>query len=407
MAIKEPKTKVAYILSMAKRGIPAFTYREIEILMDSGIEISIFPLKYRPGPYMPKPEWYCYVYSTLLAMLRQPLHFLRRPVKYIKLLALSIRTRTIAEFAIAMDFAEKMRKRGIERIHCHFGDRKLFVGYYVNQLLGLPLTVTVHGYEIYKHRSPRMFKLAVAACEFVVVQSDFNAERLVTDLCIPKDKLRLVRAHGDIHNPVEERAVKLLVVAEFREKKGYDVLFEALKKLQRDDWVLWVVGEGELNVPAMASRAGIERKVRFFGMLPGNLLDILYSTCDVFVLPSKTTADGDREGIPAVLMEAMSHAKPVISTRHAGIPELVSEILVEEKDPDAFAKSIEKLIADPELRRTMGLRNREIVRSKYSKQNVVDLGERFIGQRGEQGRPAEPLINEIDGNDLMDKGDLT
>lgn len=380
MGCKKPEVRVAYILSMAKRGIPAFTYREIEVLTEEGVEVSIFPLKFRPGPYMPKSEWYCCAYNPALAVLRQPLHFLKRPRKYLELLLLAVRTGTLAEFAIAMDYAPKMKARGVERVHCHFGDRKLFVGYYVNRLLGLPLSVTVHAYEIYRNPSPRMFKLAVAACDHVIVQSEYNAERLIADLGIPSEKIRIIRAHGDLYDPEQEMAVKLLIVAEFREKKGYDVLFEALRRLGSDDWVLWVVGEGKLDVPAMAKQAGIDEKVRFFGMLPGNLLDILYSACDLFVLPSKTTADGDREGIPAVLMEAMSHAKPVISTRHAGIPELVEEILVDENDTCGLVLALDSLMADPALRQETGLRNREIVRKKYSRANVVELANILVAR---------------------------
>ena len=373
MGCNKTKAKIAYILSMAKGGISAFTYREIEILTEEGVEISIFPLKFSSGPFMPKPEWYYCPFKPVMVALRQPIHFLRNPLKYLQLLTLAIRTKTLAEFAIAMDFAPRMKARGIQRVHCHFGDRKLFVGYYVNQILGLPLSVTVHAYEIYINPSLRMFKLAIDACEHVIVQSEYNKARLINDLGISPEKIRLIRAHGDLYDSAEETAIKLLTVAEFREKKGYDVLFEALSKLDRDDWVLWVVGEGKLNVPRMAKQAGIENKVRFFGLQPGNVLDILYRSCDIFLLPSKTASNGDREGIPAVLMEAMSHAKPVISTRHAGIPELVSEILVDEKDVAALVDGINKLMSDQDLRREMGQRNREIVRQKYSRANVVEL----------------------------------
>ena len=371
------KNKIAYILTMAKRGIPAFTYREIDILIKNGFEISIFPLIYKPGPFMPNSDWYCYIYNPLLVLLRQPFYFLRWPRRYMELLGLSIRTHSLVEFIIATDYASKMHKRGIEHIHCHFGDRKLRVGYYVKRLLGLPLTVTVHAYEIYNNRCPKIFNLSIAACDWIVVQSNFNAEKLRVELGIPKEKIRLVRAHGDLYDAEVEKAVKLLIVAEFREKKGYDVLFDALAMLNRDDWILWVVGEGPDDVHGLAKRAGLENKIQFFGMLPGNLLNILYNACDIFVLPSKTAKNGDREGIPAVLMEVMSQGKPVISTKHAGIPELVSDILIEENDAKALAQAIEMLMSDPEKRREMGLRNREIVKSMYSKANVIDLGRLF------------------------------
>ena len=93
----------------------------------------------------------------------------------------------------------------------------------------------------------------------------------------------------------------------------------------------------------------------------------------MFCLPSETTASGDREGIPVSLMEAMAYGLPVIATRHAGIPELVSEILVDEGDAEALARGIEKLGRYSALRETLGRRNRELAALRFSRDNVLQL----------------------------------
>ena len=165
------------------------------------------------------------------------------------------------------------------------------------------------------------------------------------------------------------------------EKKGHKVLFEAIKMLNRDDIVICVVDERSIqaksavNVKNMAKELDIEDKIRFFGTVSDEFLQILYLSCDIFCLPSTTIYNFDstildQEGIPVVLMEAMSYGKPVITTRHAGIPELVEDILVEENDVEELAKAIE-LLAD--LRRRLGERNRKIIEERYSKKNVMKL----------------------------------
>ena len=153
---------------------------------------------------------------------------------------------------------------------------------------------------------------------------------------------------------------------------------QAIKKLNRDDIELWVVGnkvEGyaDIDLEGLAKKIGIEDKVCFFGQQTGNALRMFFNECDIFCLPSVTVEGGEGEGIPVSLMEAMSYEKPVISTIHKGIPELVKEELVKEKDVDGLVKALRKLIENSELRRKQGKKNRKIVVERYSKKNIENL----------------------------------
>lgn len=369
--------RVAYIISMVKAGVPAFTYREIDVMRSSGVEIALFPLTYRKGPYMPKPDWPVFRMTGKKLLLAQFARALSRPAKYLSLLGTALRTKSVREFAAGMYFAGEMGKWKATHIHCHFGDSKLYTGYYCAEWLKLPITVTVHAYEIHRNPNPAMLKIAIARCEKVVVQSEFNKSHVMRNFGIAEDKIALIRAHGDMSDPKRVGPFKMLMVGEFREKKGHQILLSAVKKLERKDMCLWLVGEGPLDVPAMAREMGLDDQTVFLGMVGKDLLNILYDACDIFVLPSRTAKDGDMEGIPAVLMEAMSRAKPVVSTRHAGIPELVEEILVDENDVDGLAEAISRLADDPELRRRLGERNLEIVRTRFSDSAVVELGRLF------------------------------
>lgn len=370
-------TKVAYIIGMGKGGVPGFTYREIEVLRAHGFEIALFPLTYREGPYMPADDWPVFRPNVWKLLSAQLPRFLSRPGMYVSMLATALQANSVREFALAMSFVGDMAKWGPKHIHCHFADSKFYTGYYCSRWLDLPLTVTAHAYDIHLNPNPKMLKIALGRCEKLVVQSEFNRDLVMRNFGVSEEKTVLIRAHGDMSEPGGRKPIKVLMVGEFREKKGHDVLFQAIKKLDRDDIVVWIVGEGPLDLRRMAKDAGVSDKVIFLGVLGPDLLAIVYDACDMLVQPSRTASDGDMEGIPAVLMEAMSRGKPVISTRHAGIPELVEEILIDERDSDALAEAIARLADDPDLRKKLGARNVEIVKKGFSAQAALQLGELF------------------------------
>lgn len=360
-------------MSMATSGIAAWNYREIDLLTQDGVEIYAFPLKWTEGPYMPKPEWHFHKPNARKSLAIQPIAFFSSPGLYFQLLKIALRTHTLVEFMLAWDYSRELKAQKVQHIHCHFGDRKFFTGYYCAKILGLPYSVTVHAYEILCNPNPEMFMIAAKDCKRIVVQSDFNKREVMRVFGIPEEKFSIIRAHGDMSDERMRTSVKLLMVAEFREKKGHEILFKALKKLGREDITVWIVGKGKLDVPQLAKDIGVNDQVVFLGEVGKNLINILYDACDVFVLPSRTAENGDREGIPAVLMEAMSHHKPIISTRHAGIPELVPEILCDENDVDGLAAAIATLIDNPARRIEMGERNYHIIKDQFSDAAVLEL----------------------------------
>jgi glycosyltransferase involved in cell wall biosynthesis len=113
----------------------------------------------------------------------------------------------------------------------------------------------------------------------------------------------------------------------------------------------------------------LESKVAFFGALSGTALRALYRECDVFCLPSRTDSFGDKEGFPNVIAEAMAFGKPVVSTLHAGIPEIVNEVLVPENDVEQLALALKKVCDSVEYRKELGKNNRSIVEENFSPSN--------------------------------------
>jgi colanic acid/amylovoran biosynthesis glycosyltransferase len=318
--------------------------------------------------------------------------FAKWPRKYLALLGIAFRTQTLVDFLIGFDFAWAMKSFGVTSIHCNEGLHSLNIGFYCNQILGLPLTVTIYADGLYAPPSPAMFRMALGTCAAVITVCDFNRDLLIKDFGIPADKVRVVRLHVDTNRFRPRQQVSVLIVGQFAERKGHEILLRALHALDRDDIVVWVVGgrlsgggDDYVDVAGLASQLGVAGRVVFFGNVSEEVLIAVYQACDIFCLPSRFRFV--REGTPVSLMEAMASGLPVISTRHAGIPEYVEQVLVEEDDVEGLARAIAFLADHPEIREAQGKRNREIVKARFSTRNIDDLIAVF--QEVESGVPGE------------------
>jgi glycosyltransferase involved in cell wall biosynthesis len=155
--------------------------------------------------------------------------------------------------------------------------------------------------------------------------------------------------------------VQLVTVGRAVAKKGFDVLLDALARLPADlHWRLTHVGGGE-RLAALKARAealGLQERIAWAG--PRAHRDVLaaYRASDLFVLPCRVADDGDRDGLPNVLMEAQSQGLACLSTQVSAIPELIQDgttgVLVPPDDPDALAAALAALIRDPARRRALG-----------------------------------------------------
>jgi glycosyltransferase involved in cell wall biosynthesis len=165
---------------------------------------------------------------------------------------------------------------------------------------------------------------------------------------------------------------QLVSVGRAVEKKGFDTLLEALTRLPDDLHWRWThIGTGELldDLKAQAARLGLSDKVRFLGSQAQSTVKETYLSSDLFVLPCRVAADGDRDGLPNVLVEAQSQALACISTRVSAIPELIEHgkngLLVDPDDAGALAQAIESLVRDPERRVAMGQAGERRVRGEF------------------------------------------
>lgn len=366
------RRRVAYVLSL-KGGIPSFNYREIEAVSAEGFEVHLFPTKISSGLYDPKPGWHVHRPKMTRAAASALWWLFRRPRATLRVLRESFSDRALPELGLALQYSREMARERVEHIHCHFADRKMFVAYFASALLGVPFTVTVHSHELVFYADRKVFRKALASASKIVTICDYNRDFLVREIGMPPEKVQTIRLVVPVDDLQQEKRLKVLTVAKFHDYKGYDVLVSAAWLMKDDPVVFWVVGEGPVDVRGMAGGLIGSGKVKLLGSVSEDALKIIYQACDVFCLPSKTAPSGQKEGLPVSIMEAMAFSKPVVSTLHAGIPELVDSILVREDDPEALAGAIRTYLADPALRSRDGARNREKVVRMHGPENVRGL----------------------------------
>ncbi len=272
----------------------------------------------------------------------------------------------------------------VKWLYAHFVHTPASVARYASLVTGLPWSCSAHAKDVWT--TPH-WELAekLAECRWLVTCTRANRDFLST-LSDPPERVQLLY-HGldfaRFDDPgVRDSArdgrspgapVRLLSVGRAVPKKGYDDLLHALARLPADcHWRFTHVGGGEQSksLAALATRLGLERRIEWLGALPQAEVLARYRDADLFVLPSRVTADGDRDGLPNVLMEAQSQRLACLSTRVSGIPELIDEgvtgELVGERDPAALAEAMAQLIGQPELRRRLADAGFTRVRERFS-----------------------------------------
>jgi colanic acid/amylovoran biosynthesis glycosyltransferase len=393
------------VIASLKKGLEHFIYRELEVFAAQGCRVSLFATKMQKGLYNPKEDWTLHCWTVPGVALMQFASLVRFPLRYIRLVIEAVKIGAVVDFALACDFARALKE--VDVIYATFGDHKLFIGYFCKKITGKPLAVTIHAYELYCNPNPRLFVRALAACDRIITVTEYNKEYLIGRYQVDPANIEVVRISVDLADYRPQKKFVILIAAYFAERKGHEVLFEAVKQLAREDIEVWVVGgegaEPSVDVLAMARRAGLESQVAFFGNLSGAALKAVFQACDVFCLPCRHDRSGIAEGFPTVIAEAMAFGKPVITTRHVEIPRILDEILVDENDASALAQAIARAQRSPLLLAELGKKNRIIAERLFSTRNAAKTAAVLSrlsdgGGAGEPRRQASPKLRAVGSN---------
>jgi glycosyltransferase involved in cell wall biosynthesis len=306
--------------------------------------------------------------------------FFASPVRYWRATALAAsRGRDGArDLARAGWLAAQLRRDGVEHLHTHFISKPADIAQLAALLAGIPFSISAHAKDIYRSAEHDL-RRKLRAARFTVTCTEANRAALAA--IAPEAPVHLMH-HGidrGVFHPRQRCPLPagephlLLAVGRLREKKGLDTLIDACRLLhERGRRVRCeIVGYGEQH-EALAQRiaqAGLGDHVVLAGKLAREQVLQRYARATVFVQPSRIAADGDRDGIPNVLLEAMAMGLPVVATRVSGIPEAVSDgingLLVEPDAPLALADAIERVLVYPAHAAAMGVVARRTVTEAF------------------------------------------
>ena len=285
---------------------------------------------------------------------------------------------------------------GMGQLHAHFLHTPASVARYAAAICGLDWSVSAHAKDIWTipHWEKRE-KLASAAWAATCTET---GRRHLAELAPSPGKVML-SYHGvdlDRFGAAPARAsardgsdraqpVLLLSVGRAVAKKGYDDLLAALALLPRERaWRFVHIGGGSLaeKLKREAARLGLADRIEWRGAQPHPEVLKAYREADLFVLAAKVAKDGDRDGLPNVLLEAQSQGLACIATAQPGIAELIEDgrtgLLVPPEEPGALAAALERLIRDPEARHRLGRAGEARVCRHFDMHAGIDLlAERF------------------------------
>jgi glycosyltransferase involved in cell wall biosynthesis len=339
-------------------------------------------------PWVPRALFTWYVSPAIVAANLRTL--VRRPLKYVSLLARLIAgtilspkmfVRTVAVFPKSIYLAEQLQKEGLRHLHAHYATHPSTMTLIISELTDITFSFTVHAHDIQLDQSLLRWKMRET--RFVRSISDFN-KRFLEKLYPEESRGKISVIHVGIEpemyettgariTPEPNAIPRLLCVAAHRPYKGIAYLIEACRIL-RDQGVRFqcdVVGQGPDTalLQAMVDEKGVGDVFRLVGPRAQEEVTKMMAEATLFVLASIVAPDGQMEGIPVALMEAMATGRAVVSTSISGIPELVENgvhgLLVPHSDSIALAEAIKSLLNDPQRAREMGIRGQQKIRAEF------------------------------------------
>jgi len=380
----------AGVIAVVLKGYPrlseTFIAQELHALEARGLPLALYSLRHptdreahpihgeirAPVVYLPE-----YLYQEPLRVLRGWRNARRLP-GYRRALAAfrrdfrrDLTSNRIRRFGQALVLAAEL-PRNVVALHAHFMHTPASVTRYAALLRGLPWSCSAHAKDIWT--TPDWEKREkLEDCAWITTCTETNARHLrglslpgrVVDLNYHGIDTRRFPAppsrNDDADGSDAGRPVRILAVGRAVDKKGFDDLLAALARIAPTlQWRFTHIGGGPMlqELQLLASRLRIDDRIEWRGAQAQEVVLDAYRSADLFALPCRVSDDGDRDGLPNVLLEAQSQKLACVSTRISGIPELIEDestgLLVEPRAIDALSAALSRLIADPSLRHRLG-----------------------------------------------------
>lgn len=291
----------------------------------------------------------------------------------------------------ALRLACQVRLKGIGHLHAHFATAAAAVARLAARFANVPYTFTAHAKDIF-HESVQsedlQRKMRDAAA--IITVSDYNVQYLRRAYGAVAERIQRIYNGLDLerfpYSDPSNRPPRIVSVGRLIEKKGFSDLIDACAALVERGckFTCQIVGTGELKsvLQSQIARLGLESVVELMGPRPQNEMLTLVQRGAVFAAPCVVGEDGNRDGLPTVLLEAMALGTPCVSTDVTGIPEVLQDgitgLQVPQHDPRALADAIERLLADCQLRARLAIQARRQIEAKFNSQhNAATLRQIF------------------------------
>jgi glycosyltransferase involved in cell wall biosynthesis len=416
---------IAYVLTGFPRLSETFIANEIHRLERQGIGLRLFVLKrdedHPPHPvverilarpdYLPRTasltntpflRWLAlslppFLPAILRTAARRPVGFARAVVQT---LAQATRAwwagawppRVVKEFLQAAALADRLRvATDVRHVHAHFCHGTTTVAWLASLMTGVPFSFTAHARDLYQEtlNPAGLLGRKLRAARFAITCTEASRSHLsgfadgVPVHCVYHglaEDLAPLLAESPSRLLPTATTVRALGVGRLVPKKGFDVLVEACALLRRRGVAVQLTIAGEDGAHGAEVRRRIVARrladaVRLAGPLGQTALLAEYRRATVFCLPCRVAADGDRDGIPNVLVEAMACGLPVVTTGVSGIPELVVDgvngLLVPADDPEALAEAVARVHRDPALAERLGRAAQAAVRQRFDGERLT------------------------------------
>ncbi|MCH9697341.1 MAG: glycosyltransferase [Gammaproteobacteria bacterium] len=429
--------EIAYILKGYPRLSETFISNEIYLLESMGLKLSIFSIKqsdeqqshgviakiHAPVTYLKMLTslsntslipwlWInlpTYAGDHIRLLKKRPFAYLKTfgkalwmTIRYRKGRFGSLRKVFIKEFLQAGSIALKVIETdSIRHLHAHFCHGATTVALFASSLSGRPYSFTAHAKDIYQHdQNPgNLLQKKIQQAQFVTTCT--GANQIYLSKLMRNDSVHKIYHGLDIERfrPKPDKLrhsfepVQIVSVGRYVEKKGFHYLLEACYLLKQHGFQFHcrIIGEHDdqyQTLQELRKQLKLEDCVALGGPVIHEDLAWIYQNSDIFALPCQILGNGDRDGIPNVLMEAMASGLAVVSSRISGIPELIDSgkdgLLVAEKDSKALADALQLLITDPQLTTQLGKQARETIcrefDARHTNQRLFQLFERCIHQ---------------------------
>ena len=393
-------SRVGYVVKRYPRFSETFIVNEILAHERAGLEIEVFALR-------PPNDTH---FQNVISKVRAPVTYLPHMAKTVDFWAALEAAGAVlpgfweqlgdARGAEAHDvyqaalLAQMAHTKGIHHLHAHFASVATSVARLAARFACVPYTFTAHAKDIF-HESvvPEELRRKLEEAAGVVTVSEFNVQFLSENYGAAAGRVERIYNGLDLdgfpYQAPGERLPRIISVGRLVEKKGLEDLIEACAILagRKADFTCQIIGTGELedDLRRQIESSRLQSRVELAGPRPQSEVIELVQSAAVFAAPCVVGADGNRDGLPTVLIEAMALGVPVVSTAVTGIPELVEHgqtgLLTAERDPVALAATLRQALASPERTRHLARAGRQRIEERFDlRTNITALRTLFAGK---------------------------